>query len=91
MDNEELLNKALLALSDGATKDEILGFFNLEVEVALLAAANPTLNSVDIEKLALEIPKEYWGPASYEFNANEVEPNVWKIAGLACNRMPPTG
>ena len=89
--DQEYVDRAVRALSVEPTKDEILDLFNGEEqsELAFLAGASPALDNVDIEKLATEIPKHYWGPSFYGSSFHFDLLNAWKIAGLGCNPNAP--
>ena len=89
--DQEYVDRAIRALSVDVTKDEILDFFNGEKqdEIVFLAGASPILDNVDIEKLATEIPKNYWGPSFYGSSFSFDLLNAWKIAGLGCNPNAP--
>jgi hypothetical protein len=89
--DQEILDRARLALSDQATKNEILELFNSdeEPEIVFLAGANPALDAVDIEKLALEIPKNNWGMSFYSVTDHFELLNAGKISGLSCNPNTP--
>ena len=89
--DQEYVDRAIRALSPEVTKDEILDLFNGEKqdEIVFLAGASPALDNVDIEKLAAEIPKNYWGPSFYGSSFAFELLNAWKIAGLGCNPNAP--
>ena len=89
--DQEYVDRAIRALSNDVTKVEILDLFNDEKqdEIVFLAGASPVLNNADIEKLAAEIPKNYWGPSFYGSSSAFKLLNAWKIAGLGCNPNAP--
>jgi hypothetical protein len=89
--DQEYVDRAIRALSNDVTKVEILDLFNGEKqdEIVFLAGASPVLNNADIEKLAAEIPKNYWGPSFYGSSFAFDCLNAWKIAGLGCNPNAP--
>lgn len=88
---QDVLDRALLALSDEATKSEILDLINCdeEPEIVFLAAANPALDAGEIEKIALEIPKENWGMSFYSVTDQFELLNAGRISGLGCNPNTP--
>jgi hypothetical protein len=82
--DQKLIDRAVRALSSDVTKDEIIEWITDEdEEIGFLAAANPILDLIDIERLAEVIPRE-----SFKITGLGCNPNApdWLVEELLALR-----